>query len=68
MSENEIAQKITALVAEESEEHTEYVVIPQARYESLLEGERVLSALEAGGVDNWSGYGFAMDMLRSDED
>lgn len=61
MSENEIAQKITALVAEQGEEHTEYVVIPKDRYEGLLEDERVLSALEAGGVDNWSGYDFAME-------
>lgn len=32
------------------------ISITQERYESLLRSERVLDALEAGGVDNWEWY------------
>lgn len=35
----------------------ETVTISKARYESLLDSEAMLLALEDGGVDNWSYYG-----------
>lgn len=42
----------------------ETVEIPLAEYQHLQERVRLLDALEAAGVDNWSGYGDALDMLR----
>lgn len=42
------------------------VTISRAEYQHLQERLRLLEALEAAGVDNWSGYGDALDMLRED--
>ena len=42
----------------------EMVVITKEEYESLLEDSNFLSALKAAGVDNWSGYGEAFDIMR----
>ena len=33
------------------------VTIPEAEYTRLLMSEKVLRALESGGVDNWEWYG-----------
>lgn len=38
------------------EQQEEMVSIPKARYEELLEDQKVLNALRAGGVDNWEWY------------
>jgi hypothetical protein len=35
--------------------------IPTAEYVRLLRAELKLSMLEAGGVDNWSGYGESLN-------
>lgn len=32
-------------------------IVPEDRLRELIEAEEILSALEAGGVDNWSYYG-----------
>jgi len=40
------------------------IAIPRERYESLIKSEATLNALENAGVDNWSGYGFAMELLE----
>lgn len=43
----------------------EYIAIPASRMKDLLAQEMKLSALESGGVDNWSWYGDAIwDYLR----
>lgn len=42
------------------------VVIKKALYDSLMEDQddvRFLSALRCAGVDNWSGYDHAQDIL-----
>ncbi|PEF03565.1 hypothetical protein COM97_26520 [Bacillus thuringiensis] len=44
-----------------------YVVISQSRLEELQESEHELSCLESPGVDNWSGYGYAMQMMEEEE-
>jgi len=41
----------------------EMVTITKSEYDSLLEYSRWLSALECSGVDNWSGYDEAKEML-----
>jgi hypothetical protein len=43
------------------------VSIPTAELESLREDAAKLRALEAAGVDNWSGYDHAMEILHSEE-
>ena len=42
----------------------EMVEITKARHEELLEAEAKLDALRAHGVDNWDGYGDAMEYLE----
>lgn len=42
----------------------EMVTITKKEYDSLCEDAAKLTALECAGVDNWSGYDFAMDILR----
>lgn len=44
------------------------VEIFKSEYETLLKAQAKLSALEEAGVDNWSGYGDAMDILRQNAD
>lgn len=44
------------------------VVVSPSRMASLVEGEEKLNALEAWGVDNWSGYDDAMRELRNADD
>lgn len=33
-------------------------------YGSLVDDQQRLAALDSAGVDNWSGYGYAMEMLE----
>jgi hypothetical protein len=40
----------------------------QERLNQLLKAERKLSALEASGVDNWEGYGYALEPLRKEDE
>ena len=37
------------------------VTITVEEHESLLSSQRMLQALEGAGVDNWSGYDYAME-------
>ena len=41
----------------------ELVAISQERYNDLLDTEAYACALDSAGVDNWSGYSFAMELL-----
>ena len=41
----------------------ETVTITKKEYLSLLEDSQWLSALGDSGVDNWSGYDFALEIL-----
>ena len=46
----------------------EMVTITKTEYETLLDNQRWLSALECAGVDNWCGYSEAKDMLAEWDD
>ena len=46
-------------------EQPETVTITRKEYEALLAAREKLDALEAAGVDNWSGYDDAMALLRA---
>lgn len=41
------------------------ITISKAEYDDLLNSQAMLNALENAGVDNWSGYSFAMELLRA---
>ena len=43
------------------------VIITWTRYDALLRAEAELDALHAHGVDNWCGYGDAMDGLEESD-
>ena len=40
------------------------VTILRTEYNRLRESQKVLRALQNAGVDNWEGYGFAMEDLQ----
>ncbi len=44
------------------------VTIIQREYDNLLKSEHKLDCLECCGVDNWCGYGDAMEMFYNEEE
>ena len=42
------------------------VTMPMAKYNSLINQEKFLIALENAGVDNWDGYDFAREEMGDD--
>lgn len=46
----------------------ETITITRKVYESLVEDSKMLCALEGAGVDNWSGYSYAMEWLEENDD
>lgn len=49
---------------ENTEDKKDTVTISKSSYNRLVERDGFLSALEAAGVDNWSGYDCAQDMIN----
>lgn len=45
----------------------EMISISRERYEELSKAEKKLNMLECYGVDNWEGYGEAMEALSEEE-
>lgn len=43
------------------------VTISQKEYDRLTKADLFLNCLEAYGVDNWCGYGYAVEMMNSEE-
>ncbi|WP_280568160.1 lambda-exonuclease family protein [Chromohalobacter sp. 296-RDG] len=62
---SQAAEKGAALKPARDVAPPETVEIPRKEYEALLEARAKLDALEAGGVDNWSGYDDAMAALEA---
>lgn len=48
------------------ENNAETVTISKEKYEELLEDSQKLNALECAGVDNWEGYGYAMELMEEE--
>jgi len=46
----------------------ETITISKKKYDDLVKDSRELSALHAGGVDNWEWYGESMRNIWDDED
>lgn len=51
-----------------AKKNSETVTISMEEYDELLRESRWLSCLEAAGVDNWEGYGIAIDMRDDDSE
>jgi len=47
---------------------TETVTIKKSEYLGLKKDEKMLRALEAGGVDNWEWYGDSLNEFFKEED
>ena len=43
------------------------ITISKKEYEELLEDQKLLQCLQDAGVDNWSGYDYAMEMMKEME-
>jgi hypothetical protein len=43
---------------------TDTITISQKEYEDLLESQKILDALYAGGVDNWEWYDASLENLE----
>lgn len=43
------------------------VTITVKEYQELLESAAMLRALENAGVDNWTGYDYAMELLKEEQ-
>jgi hypothetical protein len=43
------------------------ITISKKEYEELLEDQKLLRCLQDAGVDNWSGYDYAMEMMKEME-
>lgn len=41
----------------------EMVTITREEYDELKATEKFMDCLDAAGVDNWDGYGFAQEMM-----
>lgn len=44
-----------------------WISIPEEEYKQMVQDIKFLDALRAAGVDNWSGYDYALDILEEDE-
>lgn len=44
------------------------ITISQKEYDRLTKADLFLDCLEAYGVDNWCGYGDAVEMMNSEEE
>jgi len=49
-------------------EKDKMITITQNEYGKLLNAYYKLNALECAGVDNWEGYGYALENFNEDED
>jgi len=43
------------------------ITISKKEYEELLEDQKLLQALQGAGVDNWSGYEYALEIMKETE-
>jgi hypothetical protein len=50
-----------------NENEISYIKLKEEDYNYFMERDKKLSALEAGGVDSWSGYDFAMSVYEDNK-
>lgn len=64
----ELQEKLEEMCDHLDIDSREYTVVRQTELEKLYEAYDKLEALECYGVDNWEGYGDAMQSLYEDEE
>ena len=64
----ELQEKLEEICDHLDIDSREYTVVRQTELEKLYEAYDKLEALECYGVDNWEGYGEAMQSLYGDEE
>ena len=64
----ELQEKLEEMCDHLDIDSREYTVVRQTELEKLYEAYDKLEALECYGVDNWEGYGDAMQSLYDDEE
>lgn len=47
---------------------TDTVTISRDHYEQLVRDSEFLNALRGAGVDNWDGYGYALELLNEEDE
>lgn len=57
----------TPIWCDDDFEVSETAMITLDKLEEYKKAEKILSALNAAGVDNWEGYDYAMEILEGDE-
>lgn len=70
---SDFTEKAAAIIGEiinrdQLDEGVEMAVIPKEELERLYDDQHMLNCLEAAGVDNWSGYDYAMEMYNEEDD
>lgn len=55
-------------IAAEDYQLITYVLVEEPELKDLQEDERFLRHLEAAGVDNWDGYGFAVEAMNAEDE
>ena len=66
--EEELEEEFEEESEEEIVEDEEYVGIPLWEYEELKDHAKKLHFLEEAGVENWSGYDYAMENMANFEE
>ena len=64
----DLREKLEEMCLQLDIDPNEYTVVRQTELEKLYEAYDKLEALECYGVDNWEGYGDAMQSLYNDEE
>lgn len=59
---------VSLVVSQPDPAGREFATIELGELRDLREAARELRALEAAGVDNWTGYDYAMELCREGED
>jgi hypothetical protein len=55
--------RVAADINRQLETPTENITIARQRFNNLCDANEKLDALQAAGVDNWSGYSYAMEIM-----
>lgn len=64
----ELNEKLKDVCESIDVDYNEYVVIRKDELDVYIEAINKLAALEDYGVDNWEGYGEAMESLYNEDD
>lgn len=61
-------EELEQQLEEKGTNNADTVTISKDEYEDLLDKKMFLNALQNAGVDNWSGYGYAYELLAEENE